>query len=95
MVPGSVVDGLLRWIAGDEAPVWVVGHGHVASHVLPMLRDRGLAPLQLGARALDPVARRVLYIDQLEGTETFQEVIDRIEAFEAARTRRGWFDIPI
>ena len=51
-VPAAVVEALLSWVA-DEAPcVWVVGHGHVAAHVVPLLHDRGLEVEQLGARAL-------------------------------------------
>lgn len=52
MVPGSVAAALERWMAGSEAVVWIVGHGHVASHVCPWLRDRGFVVEQIGARAL-------------------------------------------
>ncbi|MFO7566671.1 MAG: DUF2520 domain-containing protein [Enhygromyxa sp.] len=52
MLPGAVAAAIERWIEGDELPVWIVGHGHVAAHVLPWLRDRGFDVTQLGARAL-------------------------------------------
>ena len=51
-VPAAVAIALERWIAGDEARVWVVGHGHVATHAAPWLRDRGFDVEHLGARAL-------------------------------------------
>jgi len=52
MVPGRVAAAIERWVVDDELPVWVVGHGHVASHAVPWLRDRGFAVRQIGARAL-------------------------------------------
>jgi nicotinate (nicotinamide) nucleotide adenylyltransferase len=52
MVPARVAAAIERWIAGDEPSVWVVGHGHVAAHVVPWLRDRGFAVAQIGARTL-------------------------------------------
>ncbi|MCA9682585.1 MAG: DUF2520 domain-containing protein [Myxococcales bacterium] len=51
-VPAAVASALLRWIDGDEPRVWVVGHGHVAAHVVPWLWDRGFEVVQLGAREL-------------------------------------------
>lgn len=52
MVPSRVAAAIERWVADEELPVWIVGHGHVAAHVVPWLRDRGFAVEQLGARAL-------------------------------------------
>jgi nicotinate (nicotinamide) nucleotide adenylyltransferase len=52
MVPQAVADAIERWVEADELPVWVVGHGHVATHAVPWLRDRGFAVAQLGGRAL-------------------------------------------
>ncbi|PRQ09918.1 DUF2520 domain-containing protein [Enhygromyxa salina] len=51
-VPAAVAVALERWVAGDEPRVWVIGHGHVAAHAVPWLRDRGFEVEQLGARAL-------------------------------------------
>ncbi|KIG12061.1 Ketopantoate reductase PanG [Enhygromyxa salina] len=51
-VPSAVAVALERWIAGDEPRVWVVGHGHVAHHAVPWLRDRGFVVEQLSARGL-------------------------------------------
>jgi nicotinate (nicotinamide) nucleotide adenylyltransferase len=52
MVPGAVADSLEAWIEQREPHVWIVGHGNVATHVCPWLRDRRFAVTQLGARAL-------------------------------------------
>jgi len=52
MLPGSVAAAIERWIEVDELPVWIVGHGHVAAHVVPWLRDRGFDVASIGARAL-------------------------------------------
>lgn len=52
MVPGAVADALEAWIDEREPHVWIVGHGNVATHVCPWLRDRGFAVTQLGAREL-------------------------------------------
>ena len=52
LVPAAVVEALLRWIGGREPRVWIVGHGHVAAHVVPFLRARGFVVEQVGARAL-------------------------------------------
>ncbi|PRP90877.1 Nicotinate-nucleotide adenylyltransferase [Enhygromyxa salina] len=52
LVPAAVAVALERWIGGAEPRVWVVGHGHVATHAVPWLRDRGFVVEQLGARAL-------------------------------------------
>lgn len=51
MVPAAVADALLRWIDGDEPRIWVFGHGHVAHHAVPWLRDCGFMVEQRGARA--------------------------------------------
>lgn len=52
MVPARVAAAIEQWVKADELPIWVVGHGNVATHVVPWLRDRGFAVEQLGARAL-------------------------------------------
>lgn len=52
MVPGAVADSLEAWIEESEPHVWIVGHGNVATHVCPWLRDRRFAVTQLGAREL-------------------------------------------
>lgn len=52
MLPKSVAAAIERWIDEDELPVWIVGHGHVAAHVVPWLRDRGFDVNPIGARAL-------------------------------------------
>lgn len=52
MMPGPVVDSVLRWIQEEEPSVWIIGHGHVARHMVPLIEDRALCPLVLGARAL-------------------------------------------
>lgn len=52
MVPGAVADSLAAWIDEREPHVWIVGHGNVATHVCPWLRDRGFAVTQVGAREL-------------------------------------------
>jgi nicotinate (nicotinamide) nucleotide adenylyltransferase len=56
MVPKSVADSLEAWIDEREPQVWIVGHGNVAAHVGPWLRDRGFAVMQLGARELVELA---------------------------------------
>ncbi|MEZ4383156.1 MAG: DUF2520 domain-containing protein [Nannocystaceae bacterium] len=48
-VPAATLD-LLRGRAPGE--VWLIGHGHVASHAEPWLRARGWATRTIGARAL-------------------------------------------
>ena len=60
-VPARVAAALERWVAEDEPQLWLVGRGHVASHVAPWLRDRGYAPRLLAARA------------QLDGSEALPE----------------------
>jgi nicotinate (nicotinamide) nucleotide adenylyltransferase len=52
MLPGAVAAAIERWIDGDELPIWIVGRGHVAAHVVPWLIDRGFDVTQLSARAL-------------------------------------------
>lgn len=52
MLPGAVAAAIERWIEADELPIWIVGHGHVAAHAIPWLRDRGFEVAQVGARAL-------------------------------------------
>jgi predicted short-subunit dehydrogenase-like oxidoreductase (DUF2520 family) len=52
MVPAAVADAIERWVEDDELPIWVVGHGHVATHMIPWLFDRGFAVAQLSARGL-------------------------------------------
>lgn len=52
MVPGAVADSLEAWIDEREPQVWIVGHGNVATHICPWLRDRRFAVTQLGAREL-------------------------------------------
>jgi nicotinate (nicotinamide) nucleotide adenylyltransferase len=52
MVPGAVADSLEAWIDEREPHVWIVGHGNVATHVCPWLRERGFSVTQLGAREL-------------------------------------------
>jgi nicotinate-nucleotide adenylyltransferase len=66
-VPAAVADALERWIAGDEPRVWIVGHGHVASHVVPWLRDRGFVVDQIGARALLDDSANVVGLPAPEG----------------------------
>jgi hypothetical protein len=44
---------------------------------------------------LDPVARRVLYLEELKQTETYAEVGDVIERFRAGCSQRPWADIPV
>jgi nicotinate (nicotinamide) nucleotide adenylyltransferase len=52
MVPGAVADSLEAWIGEREPLIWIVGHGSVATHVGPWLRERGFAVQQIGAREL-------------------------------------------
>jgi nicotinate (nicotinamide) nucleotide adenylyltransferase len=57
MVPGGVADSLEAWIDEREPHVWIVGHGNVATHACPWLRDRRFVVTQIGARELlDPGA---------------------------------------
>ena len=60
MVPSAVAAAIEHWIEQDELPVWVIGNGHVAAHVVPWLRDRGFAVAQLSARGLLADARQSL-----------------------------------
>jgi nicotinate (nicotinamide) nucleotide adenylyltransferase len=52
LVPARVADSLEAWIAETESTVWIVGHGNVATHVCPWLRERGFVVEQLGGREL-------------------------------------------
>jgi hypothetical protein len=52
MLPAAVLEAVLTWVRGGEPRVWVIGHGHVASHAVPWLHDRGFDVVQLGAREL-------------------------------------------
>ncbi len=44
---------------------------------------------------LAPVAERILYLDHIKDTETFQDVIVALEAWERDRPRRPRRDIPV
>jgi hypothetical protein len=44
---------------------------------------------------LDPVARRVLYLEELKQTQTYEEVASVIFAFRARREARPWTPIPV
>jgi hypothetical protein len=44
---------------------------------------------------LDPVARRVLYLEELKQTETFEEVDAVLHNFRARRKARPWESIPV
>ncbi len=52
MLPAAVLDGVLAWLRGQEARIWVVGHGNVATHAGPWLHDRGFQVVEVGARDL-------------------------------------------
>jgi predicted short-subunit dehydrogenase-like oxidoreductase (DUF2520 family) len=52
LVPALVADSLEAWISESEQHVWIVGHGNVATHACPWLRERGFVVEQLGARQL-------------------------------------------
>lgn len=44
---------------------------------------------------LGALARRALYLDRIRATETFQQVIVLLEAYEGERPRKPWRDIPV
>jgi nicotinate (nicotinamide) nucleotide adenylyltransferase len=66
MVPGAVADSLEAWIDEREPHVWIVGHGNLATHACPWLRDRRFAVTQLGARELLDAAAAPTSVEPVE-----------------------------